>query len=67
MAVARSSGPQRWLDALVGGCFGLLLASMALYGTVQVVASIWLPLCIGLAVVAAVGLLIALVVWWLRR
>jgi hypothetical protein len=65
--MAHSSGPQRWLDGLIGGCFGVLLASMALYGAVQVVASIWLPLCIGLAVIAAIGLLVALVVWRLRR
>jgi hypothetical protein len=65
--MARSSGPGRWLDALMAGCFGVLLASLALYGAVQVIASIWVPLCIGVAAVAAVALLAVVVVRWLRR
>ncbi|GAB3622770.1 hypothetical protein GCM10027418_08520 [Mariniluteicoccus endophyticus] len=52
--VADSSGS--WLDRLVGWCFAALLGAMALYGAVAVIRSIWLPLCIGLAVVGAVVL-----------
>jgi len=60
-------GPSRYLDALVGACFGLLLGAMALYGAVQVVSSIWLQLCIAIGVAAVVGLAVLLVVRWLRR
>ena len=36
-------------------CVAVLLASMALYGAVQVIRAIWLPLCVGLFVAAAIG------------
>ena len=55
--------PGRWLDRLVGACFGLLLGAMALYGAVQVISSVWLPLTIGVASVGGVALGIWLVVW----
>lgn len=43
-------------------CVGVLLAAMSLWGAVQIVKSIWLPLCIGLGVVfvtAGIALLIS--------
>lgn len=33
-------------------CIGLLLAAMALYGAVAIIKSIWVPLCIVVAVIA---------------
>ncbi len=48
----------RILDA----CITLLLASMALYGTVLIVQAIWIYLCIALAVI---GLIVG-IVWFLR-
>lgn len=41
-------------------CVGTLLAAMALYGAVQVISAIWVPLCITVFVVAVV----ALIVWF---
>ncbi len=36
-------------------CVGTLLAAMALYGAVQVIAAVWVPLCITVFVVAVVA------------
>jgi hypothetical protein len=52
--------PARLIDRLVGTCFALLLAAMALYGAVQIVRSIWPALAMG---AGAVGL--GAVIWWL--
>lgn len=49
------SDPVRLLDRVVSGCFIVLLSAMALYGAVRIIASIWLPICIGLASLAAVA------------
>lgn len=59
--------PSRWIDRLVGACFGVLLAAMALYGAVQVISSVWLPLSIGLAALMTLGSLVWLGVWRSRR
>lgn len=50
--------PGSWVGRLFGWCLLVLLAAMALYGAVAIVRSIWLFLCIGLAIVA-----ISAVVW----
>lgn len=55
--------PARWLDRLVGACFGVLLGAMALYGAVQVISSVWLPLTIGVGTVVGIGALVWLGVW----
>lgn len=50
-----SETPDRWLDRLVGGCVGVLLGAMALYGAVQIVESVWVPLSIGVAAIAVIS------------
>lgn len=51
--------PGRWLDRLVGACFGLMLGAMALWFAVEIVQSIWL----WLAGLAAVISLVWLGIW----
>lgn len=58
--------PSSLLDRLVGWCFALLLASMALYGAVQLIRCIWPWLVMGLAAVGAVILVGWLVIRWRR-
>lgn len=58
--------PSSLLDRLVGWCFTILLASMALYGAVLLVQCIWPWLVIGLAVVGAVILVGWLIMRWRR-
>ena len=48
--------PGSWVSRLFGWCLLMLLAAMALYGAVAIVRSIWLFLCIGLAVAAVSAL-----------
>lgn len=45
-----SVDPGSWVGRLAGACFTIFLASLALYGAVQIVSSILVPLSIGLAV-----------------
>ena len=49
-----SNEPDRLASRLIDVCVGILLASMALYGAVQVVEAIWLPLCITLFTVTVI-------------
>jgi len=56
--VSGQDNPGSWVGRLFGWCLLVLLAAMALYGAVAIVRSIWLFLCIGLAIVA-----ISAVVW----
>lgn len=65
MAVSEPS-PSSLLDKLVGWCFAILLASMALYGAVRLIRCIWPWLAIGLAVVGAVVLIGWAVIRWRR-
>lgn len=60
------SSPSSLLDKLVGWCFAILLACMALYGAVQLIRCIWPWLAVGLAVVGAVVLVGWLVIRWWR-
>lgn len=46
--------PAKLLDRIVGVCFATLLGAMALYGAVRLIASVWVPLCIGVAALAAI-------------
>lgn len=57
--------PSSMLDKLVGWCFTILLAAMALYGAVLLIRCIWPWLVAGLAVAGAV-ILVGWVVmrWW---
>ena len=58
--------PSSLLEKLVGWCFAILLAAMALYGAVLLIQCIWPWLVIGLAVVGAVILVGWLVIRWRR-
>lgn len=50
-----------WLDQLVGACFGLLAAAVALYLAVRLIEMVWVwLLLIGIGVAAIVGLVAAL-------
>lgn len=61
-----ADSPSSLLDKLVGWCFAILLAAMALYGAVLLIQCIWPWLVIGLAVVGAVILVGWLVIRWRR-
>lgn len=53
--------PTSLLDRLVGGCFGLLAAALALYVAVHLIEAIWLVLVgFGVGVVAVLGLVATL-------
>ncbi|MFL6162728.1 MAG: hypothetical protein ACJ74U_10920 [Jatrophihabitantaceae bacterium] len=53
--------PASLLQRLVGGCFSLLAAAVAVYVAVRLIESVWLVLVgIGVGVVAVVGLVTAL-------
>ena len=56
--------PERVGSRLLDGCVAVLLGSMALYGAVQIIQAIWLPLCLLFAVVGCVWLA---VMFWQRR
>ena len=43
--------PEQVGSRLLDGCVAVLLGAMALYGAVQIVQAIWLPLCLLFAVV----------------
>jgi hypothetical protein len=49
-----STEPERSGNVIKDFCVGLLVASMALWGAVQILASIWVWICIGLAVAGLV-------------
>lgn len=61
-----ADSPNSLLDKLVGWCFAILLAAMALYCAVLLIQCIWPWLVIGLAVVGAVILVGWLVIRWRR-
>ena len=47
--------PSSWLDQLVGACFGLLAAAVALYIAVRLIELVWVVLLLIGVVVAAVA------------
>lgn len=47
--------PVSIIGKMVGVCFSLLLGAMAIYGAVEIIASVWLPLCMGVAAVAGLA------------
>lgn len=53
-----SDQPSGYGARLLDCCVAVLLGAMALYGAVQVVKAIWLPLCIGAFVIASVAALV---------
>jgi len=55
--------PSPWLDQLVGACFGLLAAAVALYLAARLIELVWVwLLLIGIIVAAVVGL-VAVMRW----
>lgn len=53
--------PSSWLDQLVGACFGLLAAAVALYLAVRLIELVWVWLLLtGIVVAALVGIVVAL-------
>lgn len=61
--MAGDSDPTRVLDKLLGLCVAVLLGCMALYGAIEILKAIWVPLCL-LAFVLVVGFGL----WaWMRR
>lgn len=52
--MAGESDPRRLLDRAVGACAAILVGAMALWGAVEILEAIWLPLCL-LAFAVAVG------------
>lgn len=55
----RHAGPSA-IHRLLGAVVGLLVAAIALRWAVQIVESIWLPLLVSTAVIAAAGTAVAL-------
>jgi len=61
------SEPGKLGSRLFDACVAVLLAAMALWGAVQIIASIWLALCVGLAVVGVLGLSLWIIFSRFRR
>jgi thiol:disulfide interchange protein len=58
--------PSSWLDQLVGACFGLLAAAVALHVAARLIEQVWVVLLVIGGVVAVVVGLVA-VLRWRRR
>jgi len=58
-----SSNPRSWLDSLVGLCFGLLLAAIAVHVAVKLIEAVWAAL----VLIVGAGLLLTGAVALLRR
>lgn len=54
-----SNEPERTGHVVKDFCVGLLIAAMALWGAIEIVKAIWVPLCIIVALACIGG-----VVWW---
>jgi hypothetical protein len=52
----RQAGPGSLLDQLLGLCFGLLLAAIAVHVAVRLIESVWPVLLLILAVIGLLGL-----------
>jgi hypothetical protein len=57
----------RWTDRLIGWCFGILAAVIALYCAVKVLEAIWPALVVILGAVAIIALIIRIVVHYTSR
>jgi hypothetical protein len=56
--------PGRWMDRLIGWCWGILLASIALYCAVKVLEAIWPALVVIVGIAAIIALIIRIVVYY---
>ena len=57
----------RWVDRLMGWCFSILLAVIALYCAVKVLEAIWPALLVIVGIAAIIALIIRLVVYFTSR
>lgn len=57
-----SQEPGRWMDKLIGWCFGILLGVIALYCAVQLIQSILPTLIVIIGILALVGFVIGVFV-----
>ena len=62
-----NTGPGRFTDRLVGWCFGILGAVIALYCAVKLLEAIWLALVVIIGIVALLALIIRIVVYFTSR
>ena len=67
VSVMSDREPERLMDRFVGFCSAILLGSMALYGAISIVESVWVPLCVAIAIALAVGITVWLIVRNTRR
>ena len=56
------NGPSSWLDRLIGWCFGILAAAIALYCAVAVLESILPALFVAVGTLALIGLAVGAVI-----
>lgn len=56
------TNPGRWMDRLIGWCFGILIAVIALYCAVSLIESILPTLIVIVGVLAVIGLVVGMVV-----
>ena len=61
------SDPGRWIDQLIGMCFRILLAVIALYCAVKVLEAIWPALIVIVGIGAIIVLIIRVVVYFTSR
>nr|WP_090344904.1 hypothetical protein [Mycolicibacterium malmesburyense]CRL76777.1 hypothetical protein CPGR_04087 [Mycolicibacterium malmesburyense] len=59
--------PSRWMDRLIGWCFGILGAVIALYCAVKVLEAIWPALVMTVGAVALIALIIRTVVYYTSK
>ncbi|RNI17024.1 hypothetical protein [Flexivirga caeni] len=53
--MAGESNPGRLLDRAIGVCAAVLVGAMALWGAVEILKAIWVPLCLLAFVMVVVG------------
>jgi hypothetical protein len=59
--------PGRWMDRIIGWCFGILAGVIALYCAVKVLEAIWPALVVIVGMVAISALIIRIVVYFTSR
>jgi hypothetical protein len=62
-----NSNGGRWVDRIIGWCFGILAAVLALYCAVKVLEAVWPTLIVIVGVAAIIALIIRLVVYYTSK
>jgi hypothetical protein len=62
-----NGGPGRWIDRVIGWCFGILAGAIALYCAVKVLEAIWPALLMIAGALAICALIIRIVVYYTSR